>query len=156
MYLYAAHLCVWKCCVLTELISAPAQAVFARGISAVSENYICVGKYGVEYIFPFIWQNCAEWLSFSSGVSSGAVLVFDVPSKGSNITLSEVLEEHQDSITDMASECSGNQVWCMCVWSANMDKLLPYKWYYLQGTTDILYITCSFILCCCLCPCRSV
>ncbi|XP_061585938.1 WD repeat-containing protein 54 [Cololabis saira] len=61
------------------------QAVFARGISAVSENYICVG------------------------VSSGQVLVFDVPSKGSNITLSEVLEEHKESITDMASECSGSQ-----------------------------------------------
>ncbi|KAE8292303.1 WD repeat-containing protein 54 [Larimichthys crocea] len=62
-----------------------AQAVFARGISAVWENYICVG------------------------VSSGAILVFDVPSKGSNITLSEVLEEHKESITDMASECSGSQ-----------------------------------------------
>lgn len=61
------------------------QAVFARGISAVWENYICVG------------------------VSSGAILVFDVPSKGSNITLSEVLEEHKESITDMASECSGSQ-----------------------------------------------
>uniref|UniRef100_A0A3Q0SHD2 WD repeat domain 54 n=1 Tax=Amphilophus citrinellus TaxID=61819 RepID=A0A3Q0SHD2_AMPCI len=42
-------------------------------------------------------------------VSSGAFLVFDVPSKGSNITLSEVLEEHKESITDMASECSGSQ-----------------------------------------------
>ncbi|KAL7391881.1 hypothetical protein ABVT39_016199 [Epinephelus coioides] len=62
-----------------------AQAVFARGISAVWESYICVG------------------------VSSGAILVFDVPSKGSNITLSEVLEEHKESITDMASECSGSQ-----------------------------------------------
>uniref|UniRef100_A0A3P8NW16 WD repeat-containing protein 54 beta-propeller domain-containing protein n=1 Tax=Astatotilapia calliptera TaxID=8154 RepID=A0A3P8NW16_ASTCA len=62
-----------------------AQAVFARGIAAVYENYICVG------------------------VSSGAILVFDVPSKGSNITLSEVLEEHKESITDMASECSGSQ-----------------------------------------------
>ncbi|KAM7416488.1 hypothetical protein PAMA_018511 [Pampus argenteus] len=62
-----------------------AQAVFARGISAVWENYICVG------------------------VSSGAILVFDIPSKGSNITLSEVLKEHNDSITDMASECSGSQ-----------------------------------------------
>lgn len=62
-----------------------AQSVFARGISAVWENYICVGT------------------------SSGAMLVFDIPSKGSNITLSEVLEEHKDSVTDMASECSGSQ-----------------------------------------------
>lgn len=49
-------------------------------------------------------------LSLPLGVSSGAILVFDVPSKGSNITLSEVLEEHKESITDMASECSGSQV----------------------------------------------
>ncbi|KAF7200081.1 WD repeat-containing protein 54 isoform X1 [Nothobranchius furzeri] len=70
---------------LTDPISVPAQAVFARGISAVPDNYICVG------------------------VSSGAILVFDVPSKGSNITLYEVLEEHKESITDVASECSGSQ-----------------------------------------------
>lgn len=38
------------------------------------------------------------------------MLVFDVPSKGSNITLSEVLEEHKEAITDMASECSGSLV----------------------------------------------
>uniref|UniRef100_A0A3Q3WEQ2 WD repeat-containing protein 54 beta-propeller domain-containing protein n=1 Tax=Mola mola TaxID=94237 RepID=A0A3Q3WEQ2_MOLML len=63
----------------------PTETTFARGISAVREKYICVG------------------------VSSGAILVFDVPSKGSNITLAEVLEEHNESITDMASECSGSQ-----------------------------------------------
>lgn len=53
-------------------------------------------------------------LSLSIGISSGAILVFDVPSKGSNITLSEVLEEHKESITDMAAECSGSQVCCEC------------------------------------------
>lgn len=52
----------------------------------------------------FVW-------SFFAGVSSGVLLVFDIPSKGSNITLSEVLEEHQEAITDLASECSGSQVW---------------------------------------------
>ncbi|XP_034025960.1 WD repeat-containing protein 54 [Thalassophryne amazonica] len=72
-----------------------AQAVFARGIAAVRENYICVG------------------------VSSGAILVFDVPSKGSNITLSEVLEEHRGSITDLASECSGSQECLVDVVSAD-------------------------------------
>ncbi|RXN16220.1 WD repeat-containing 54 [Labeo rohita] len=66
-----------------------AKAVFARGIAAVREKYICVG------------------------VSSGSVLVFDVPSKGSNITLSEVLEEHKEAITDMASDtsCSSVKLW---------------------------------------------
>ncbi|XP_036955286.1 WD repeat-containing protein 54 isoform X1 [Acanthopagrus latus] len=67
------------------LYNREAQAVFGRGISAVRENFICVG------------------------VSAGAILVFDVPSKGSNITLSEILEEHNESITDMAAECSGSQ-----------------------------------------------
>uniref|UniRef100_A0A7N6BEZ6 WD repeat-containing protein 54 beta-propeller domain-containing protein n=1 Tax=Anabas testudineus TaxID=64144 RepID=A0A7N6BEZ6_ANATE len=52
-------------------------------------------------------QFCCLFLSL--GISSGAILVFDVPSKGSNITLSEVLEEHKESITDVASECSGSQ-----------------------------------------------
>lgn len=39
--------------------------------------------------------------------------MFDIPSKGSNITLSEVLEEHKEAITDIASECSGSQVHCV-------------------------------------------
>ena len=63
-------------------------------------------------------KNSKVCLSLSPGVSSGAILVFDVPSKGSNITLSEVLEEHKESITDLASECSCSQVYmwvCVCV-----------------------------------------
>ena len=65
------------------------------------------------------WQNSSVYplslsLSPSPGVSAGAILVFDVPSKGSNITLSEILEEHNESITDMAAECSGSQVCHVC------------------------------------------
>uniref|UniRef100_A0A8C2B4I5 WD repeat domain 54 n=1 Tax=Cyprinus carpio TaxID=7962 RepID=A0A8C2B4I5_CYPCA len=85
-----------------------AKVVFARGIAAVREKYICVG------------------------VSSGSVLVFDVPGKGSNIILSEVLEEHKEAITDMASECSGNleciadlvsadDSGLLCVWKSGED-----------------------------------
>ncbi|XP_068800076.1 WD repeat-containing protein 54 [Struthio camelus] len=58
----------------------PAQAVFARGIAAASGRFICVGT------------------------SSGLVLVFDIPPKGTNITVSEVLEEHHDAITDITAE----------------------------------------------------
>uniref|UniRef100_A0A674DS87 WD repeat domain 54 n=1 Tax=Salmo trutta TaxID=8032 RepID=A0A674DS87_SALTR len=91
-----------------------AQAVFARGIAAVREKYICVG------------------------ISSGSMLVFDVPIKGSNITLSEVLEEHKESITDLASECSGS-LECiadmvsaddsgnLCVWKSGEDFQLLNK-----------------------------
>uniref|UniRef100_A0A8B9ZGN9 WD repeat domain 54 n=1 Tax=Anas platyrhynchos TaxID=8839 RepID=A0A8B9ZGN9_ANAPL len=66
----------------------PAQAVFARGISAAGERFICVGT------------------------SSGTVLVFDIPHKGTNVTVSEVLEEHRHAITDIAAElgqCAGVQ-----------------------------------------------
>ncbi|TRY97839.1 hypothetical protein DNTS_014970 [Danionella cerebrum] len=91
-----------------------AKAVFARGIAAVREKYICVG------------------------VSSGSVLVFDIPCKGSNITLSEVLEEHKEAITDMASECSGSSECIadlvsaddsglLCVWKAGEDFQLLNK-----------------------------
>ncbi|KTF72155.1 hypothetical protein cypCar_00028293, partial [Cyprinus carpio] len=73
-----------------------------------------------------------QFLTLPSGVSSGSVLVFDVPSKGSNIILSEVLEEHKEAITDMASECSGNleciadlvsadDSGLLCVWKSGED-----------------------------------
>lgn len=76
------------------------------------ESYICVGKCSVTWGGGGV--KSAGRLSFGgsvfAGVSSGALLVFDIPGKGSNITLSEVLEEHQEAITDLASECSGSQV----------------------------------------------
>ncbi|XP_059577254.1 WD repeat-containing protein 54 isoform X2 [Alligator mississippiensis] len=83
----------------------PAQAVFARGIAAAGGRFVCVGT------------------------SSGLVLVFDVPGKGTNITLSEVLEEHCEAITDIAAELSdspagaadlvtADDVGTLCVWRA--------------------------------------
>ncbi|XP_066488922.1 WD repeat-containing protein 54 [Tiliqua scincoides] len=65
---------------LDGLQSSPGQAVFARGVAATGQRFICVGT------------------------SLGSVLVFDIPSKGTNVTLSEVLEEHSDSITDIGAE----------------------------------------------------
>ena len=89
------------------------------------ENYICVG----ECLLITVWSVSVLFLSLlrsfglcsllilpsgslilRPGEASGGILVFDIPSKGGNITLSEVLEEHKESITDMASECSGSQV----------------------------------------------
>uniref|UniRef100_A0A8C0J2Q2 WD repeat domain 54 n=1 Tax=Chelonoidis abingdonii TaxID=106734 RepID=A0A8C0J2Q2_CHEAB len=61
------------------------------------------------------------------GTSSGLVLVFDVPSKGTNITLSEVLEEHRDSITDITSEdgaadlVTADDSGALCVWKAKEE-----------------------------------
>lgn len=70
------------------------------------------------------WGELYSVFSLSLGVSSGAILVFDIPSKGSNITLSEVLEEHKEAITDMASECSGSQVMMLCVLKVTLYKPL--------------------------------
>ncbi|XP_025931922.1 WD repeat-containing protein 54 [Apteryx rowi] len=92
----------------------PAQAVFARGIAAASGRFICVG------------------------MSSGLVLVFDIPPKGTNITVSEVLEEHRDAITDIAAELgrppdgAGDLVTAddsgtLCTWSSGEEFTLLHK-----------------------------
>ncbi|KAI4587070.1 WD repeat-containing protein 54 isoform X1 [Ovis aries] len=87
------------------------QAVFARGIAA-SGHYICVGTW------------------------SGRVLVFDIPTKGPNIVLSEELARHQTPISDIATEpaqgqdCMADTVTAddsglLCVWrSGPKFKLL--------------------------------
>ncbi|XP_074130359.1 WD repeat-containing protein 54 [Sminthopsis crassicaudata] len=91
--------------------ASPVQALFARGIAA-SGHYICVGTW------------------------SGRVLVFDVPVKGPNIVLSEELDVHQASITDIAAEpaqgqdCVADVVTAddsglLCVWKSGPEfKLL--------------------------------
>uniref|UniRef100_A0A8B9FW10 WD repeat domain 54 n=1 Tax=Amazona collaria TaxID=241587 RepID=A0A8B9FW10_9PSIT len=92
----------------------PAQAVFARGIAAVGERFICVGT------------------------SSGPVLVFDIPPKGTNVTVSEVLEQHGAAVTDIAAEqgrapdgagdlVSADDAGTLCVWSAGEEFRLVSK-----------------------------
>ncbi|NXD18121.1 WDR54 protein, partial [Nothocercus nigrocapillus] len=92
----------------------PAQAVFARGIAAASGRFICVG------------------------MSSGLVLVFDIPPKGMNVTVSEVLEQHGDAITDIAAELgrapdgAGDLVTAddsgtLCIWSSGEEFTLLHK-----------------------------
>ncbi|KAF7252372.1 WD repeat-containing protein 54 [Varanus komodoensis] len=93
---------------LEGMEALPGQAVFARGIAASGQRFVCVGT------------------------SSGSVLVFDVPSKGTNITLSEVLEKHCSSITDVGAELcerpeggadlvTADDSGALCVWCAG-DK----------------------------------
>ncbi|NXK14465.1 WDR54 protein, partial [Herpetotheres cachinnans] len=92
----------------------PAQAVFARGIAAAGGRFICVGT------------------------SSGLVLVFDIPPKGTNITVSEVLERHCDAITDIAAELgqapdgagdlvTADDAGTLCVWSTGEEFTLLSK-----------------------------
>ncbi|KAM9662137.1 WD repeat-containing protein 54 isoform 2-T3 [Morphnus guianensis] len=92
----------------------PAQAVFARGIAAAGGRFICVGT------------------------SSGLVLVFDIPPKGTNITVSEVLEQHHDAITDIAAELgqapdgagdlvTADDAGTLCIWSTGEEFTLLSK-----------------------------
>ncbi|XP_061408949.1 WD repeat-containing protein 54 isoform X2 [Lethenteron reissneri] len=91
-----------------------ARAIFARGIAAVGGHYICVGT------------------------SSGCILVFDVPVKGTNITLSEELGQHTEAITSIAAECSmrkdcvpdlvtADDSGVLCVWKSGEEFTLLYK-----------------------------
>ncbi|XP_066853084.1 WD repeat-containing protein 54 [Anser cygnoides] len=102
----------WHALDITE--HPPAQAVFARGIAAAGERFICVGT------------------------SSGTVLVFDIPHKGTNVTVSEVLEEHRDAITDIAAELgqapegagdlvTADDAGTLCIWSSGEEFTLLNK-----------------------------
>uniref|UniRef100_A0A8C3C2P6 WD repeat domain 54 n=1 Tax=Cairina moschata TaxID=8855 RepID=A0A8C3C2P6_CAIMO len=102
----------WHALDITE--QPPAQAVFARGIAAAGERFICVGT------------------------SSGMVLVFDIPHKGTNVTVSEVLEEHHHAITDIAAELgqapegagdlvTADDAGALCIWSSGEEFTLLNK-----------------------------
>ncbi|XP_037244897.1 WD repeat-containing protein 54 [Falco biarmicus] len=102
----------WHALDVTE--HPPAQAVFARGIAAAGGRFICVGT------------------------SSGLVLVFDIPPKGTNIMVSEVLERHCDAITDIAAELgqapdgagdlvTADDAGTLCVWSTGEEFALLSK-----------------------------
>uniref|UniRef100_K7EAX2 WD repeat domain 54 n=1 Tax=Ornithorhynchus anatinus TaxID=9258 RepID=K7EAX2_ORNAN len=87
--------------------SPPGQSTFARGIAACG-HFICVGT------------------------GSGRVLVFDVPPRGPNVTLSEELREHRAPVTDVAAEAGPGQGGAedvvtadddgqLCVWKAGPE-----------------------------------
>ncbi|NXC43751.1 WDR54 protein, partial [Penelope pileata] len=89
----------------------PAHAVFARGVAVAGECFVCVGT------------------------SSGSVLVFDIPPRGTNVTVSEVLEQHGDAITDIAPELgqapdgagdvvTADDAGTLCVWSSGEEFTL--------------------------------
>ncbi|KAL7975885.1 hypothetical protein Chor_011800 [Crotalus horridus] len=72
---------------LDGMEASAGMVLFARGIGATGQHFVCVGT------------------------STGSVLVFDVPSKGTNITLSEVLEQHSSPITDIGAELCEQPLW---------------------------------------------
>ncbi|NXG64499.1 WDR54 protein, partial [Hemiprocne comata] len=99
----------WHALDVTE--HPPGQAVFARGIAAAGGRFICVGT------------------------SSGLVLVFDIPPKGTNVVLSAALERHQHPVTDIAAErgrapdgagdlVTADDAGTLCVWSSGEEFVL--------------------------------
>ncbi|KAI1238070.1 WD repeat-containing protein 54, partial [Lamprotornis superbus] len=73
--------------------------------------------------------------AWGPGTSSGAVLVFDIPPKGTNVTLNEVLEQHRDPITDIAAEqgqapdgagdlVTADDSGTLCLWSTGEEFTL--------------------------------
>ncbi|XP_033114528.1 WD repeat-containing protein 54-like [Anneissia japonica] len=81
-------------------------AVFTRGITAVHDNYIAVGA------------------------SSGVILIFTIPSRGTNITLQEMATAHNCNILDLANEgnvlASADDSGCIMLWKSgpNFQQLL--------------------------------
>ncbi|NXQ35967.1 WDR54 protein, partial [Alaudala cheleensis] len=112
-----------------------AHSVFARGIAAAGGRFICVGEPGgVGRVVALGWPSPADPPD-PTGTSFGAVLVFDVPPKGTNVTLSEVLEQHRDPITDIAAEqgqapdgagdlVTADDSGTLCLWSTGEEFTL--------------------------------
>ncbi|NXE17113.1 WDR54 protein, partial [Lophotis ruficrista] len=80
----------------------------------------------------------AQGGSAARRTSSGLVLVFDIPPKGTNVTVSEVLEQHRDAVTDIAAELgqapdgagdlvTADDAGTLCVWSTGEEFTLRTK-----------------------------
>lgn len=82
--------------------STDAQATFARGICQIGTESICVGNH------------------------LGHILVFNIPSRGSNITLSETLKGHSSPICDLQSVdnklISSDEMGNIILWQSGGDK----------------------------------
>ncbi|NWZ97564.1 WDR54 protein, partial [Nesospiza acunhae] len=123
----------WHALDVPELPAA--HSVFARGIAAAGGCFVCVGE-------PRAWAGWWPWAGPGpadppdpTGTSFGAVLVFDIPPKGTNVTLSEVLEQHRDPITDIAAEqgqapdgagdlVTADDCGTLCLWSSREEFTL--------------------------------
>ncbi|XP_064600424.1 LOW QUALITY PROTEIN: WD repeat-containing protein 54-like [Liolophura sinensis] len=79
------------------------ESSFARGISGFQENTVCVGTY------------------------TGEILVFDVPSRGTNVTLADVLKGHKTPVCDITSDkdrlISSDEEGTIVVWKCSKEKL---------------------------------
>ncbi|CAG5133572.1 unnamed protein product [Candidula unifasciata] len=78
---------------------------YAKGVAGVGEKTLCVGT------------------------ETGAILMFDVPAKGNNITLLDTVCKHQAPVSDLTSEkdvlASADDLGTIIMWTFNGIKLSP-------------------------------
>lgn len=78
--------------------------LFTRGIGTIGDNTFCVGKFNMRLYLNSRTMSLVSTaiviVGLIAGTSAGQILVFNVPSKGGNITFEEYLpgkldDQHQ-------------------------------------------------------------
>ncbi|PKU46789.1 wd repeat-containing protein 54 [Limosa lapponica baueri] len=123
--------------VSTSILTQAAWCVLPSRVLLVLTSQKGIQMYESDGSIMVYWH-ALDVTEHPPGTSSGVVLVFDIPPKGTNITVSEVLEQHRDAITDIAAELgqapdgAGDLVTAddngtLCVWSTGEEFTLVSK-----------------------------
>ncbi|XP_074721431.1 WD repeat-containing protein 54 isoform X4 [Strix uralensis] len=123
--------------VSTSLLTQAAWCVLQARVLLVLTSQRGIQMYESDGSIMVYWH-ALDVAEHSPGTSSGLVLVFDIPPKGTNVTVSEVLEQHRDAITDIAAELgqapdgagdlvSADDAGTLCVWSTGEEFTLLSK-----------------------------
>ncbi|GCB78808.1 hypothetical protein scyTo_0018663, partial [Scyliorhinus torazame] len=121
----------------TSLIMQASWCVLPSRILLVLASQKGIQMYESDGSIMVYWH-ALDTPEASTGSSTGSILVFNIPPKGTNITLSEVLEQHRDPITDIACDCtedkecvadlvSADDSGVLCIWKSGDDFKLMYK-----------------------------
>ncbi|XP_074677793.1 WD repeat-containing protein 54 isoform X3 [Strix aluco] len=130
--------------VSTSLLTQAAWCVLPARVLLVLTSQRGIQMYESDGSIMVYWH-ALDVAEHSPGTSSGLVLVFDIPPKGTNVTVSEVLEQHRDAITDIAAELgqapvhvesapdgagdlvSADDAGTLCIWSTGEEFTLLSK-----------------------------
>ncbi|KAM6076768.1 WD repeat-containing protein 54 isoform 2-T3 [Chlamydotis macqueenii] len=121
----------------TSLLTQAAWCVLPARVLLVLASQKGIQMYESDGSIMVYWH-ALDVAEHSPGTSSGLVLVFDIPPKGTNVTVSEVLEQHRDAITDIAAELgqapdgagdlvTADDAGALCVWSTGEEFTLLSK-----------------------------
>ncbi|GFO36909.1 WD repeat-containing protein 54 [Plakobranchus ocellatus] len=110
----------------------------ADGTSVVGRQLICKepsASQGLPFVIQAKWVNLPARTIFvltsqrgiQVGSEAGAILVFDIPSKGTSVNLLDTLQKHSASICDLASEgdtlVSADELGSIIVWKLGGSSL---------------------------------